>query len=184
MKATSIEVNFINKNELGSKSNSEDNFTKKNVSGNKIKQHIPRFMLELYENGVKGGYRDNLNLPDIVRSVIPKNAVIMEYEQKYKDYKDNHLLIFDVPVTNNDEDFVSAELKILSIVDVPTNSLKGLQKVVKVSVYDDKEQQIIPLQEISAFYSNNTWLSFNLTNPVKEILYRKETFLNGGRHRT
>lgn len=49
----------------------------------------------------------------------------MEYEQKYKDYKDNHLLIFDVPETNVDEDFISAELKILSIVDVEADSLDG-----------------------------------------------------------
>ncbi|GJQ88273.1 hypothetical protein Trydic_g19482, partial [Trypoxylus dichotomus] len=125
MKTTSIEVNFFDKDEAGSNTNDLDNnFTKKNSSGKKIKQHIPRFMLELYQNGVRSGYKDNVNLPDIVRSVIPKNAVIMEYEQKYKDYKDNHLLIFDVPATNTDEDFISAELKILSIVDVPSESLK------------------------------------------------------------
>ncbi|GJQ88443.1 hypothetical protein Trydic_g15440, partial [Trypoxylus dichotomus] len=52
-----------------------------------------------------------------------------------------------------------------------------LQKVVKISVYDDEDQEIIPLQEINASYNNNTWLSFNLTNPVKEILSRKEKFL-------
>lgn len=52
-----------------------------------------------------------------------------------------------------------------------------MQKVVKISIYDDKEQEIIPLQEIKAFYRNNTWLSFNITTAVKEILSRNETFL-------
>lgn len=49
----------------------------------------------------------------------------MEYEHKYKDYKDNHLLIFDVPPANADENFVGAELKILSIVEMDSNSLQG-----------------------------------------------------------
>ncbi|KAI4456046.1 tgf-beta family [Holotrichia oblita] len=177
MKTTpSIEANLFNNNNTGATINFENiTVSKKDSTENKIKQHIPRFMLELYENGVKSGY--NLSLPDIVRSVIPKNAVIMEYEQKYKDYKDNHLLIFDVPPANSDENFVGAELKILSIVEVDPNSLHGLQKVVKISIYDDKEQEIIPLQEINAFYRNNTWLSFNITNAVKEILSRNEKFL-------
>lgn len=49
----------------------------------------------------------------------------MEYENKYKDFKDNHLLIFDVPASNEDEEFIGAELKILSILEMDANSLIG-----------------------------------------------------------
>lgn len=57
IKTTSIEVNFINTKKI-------DNLMK----NKKIKYHIPKFMLELYEKnkGNKG--------VDVVRSLIPKQA--------------------------------------------------------------------------------------------------------------
>lgn len=72
VKTTLVQVNFFDNIQMN-KTNSDD-LAKKVSFKRKIKHHVPRFMLELYENGIKTNDSSNGSLPDIVRSVIPKNA--------------------------------------------------------------------------------------------------------------
>lgn len=51
-----------------------------------------------------------------------------------------------------------------------TKSFLGLERIVQLSVYDDRSQSLIHLQKYEMFYSNNTWLTFNLTMPVADII--------------
>lgn len=48
---------------------------------------------------------------------------ILDGYKQFDQYQDNHLLIFDVPSSSDDEIFLSAEIKILTLVD--SNILKG-----------------------------------------------------------
>lgn len=52
--------------------------------------------------------------------------VIDGYFKQFDDYQDNHLLIFDVPNESDDEIFLRAELKILTLIDDDnSNFFKG-----------------------------------------------------------
>lgn len=92
----------------------------------KIKHHIPKIMLELYENRKNF---DNFSRADIVRSLIPKmsgrySRVSAKSYRKFECLLDkieeanaeSHVLVFDIPATKNDEEFLNAELRILTIV--------------------------------------------------------------------
>lgn len=127
---TSIELNIV------AAQNSQKNASALAKSA-KRKIHIPKFMLDLYEERKRdGGYPFNFSKPDIVRSVIPKNGGLSKFSSSAKNHKnniflgtlpnnnvlesfeENHLLIFDVPSSGDDETFLSAELRILTLINV------------------------------------------------------------------
>lgn len=129
--ATRVEVKIFEKEELSS---SIQGLDKK-----KIKQHVPKFMLELYESSRRN---DGNDVPDVVRSLIPKSTGrvfakniiknIMEFisgilcgSEKVEHLGDNHLLIFDLPETGEDETFLEAELRILTLIELNSEVLKG-----------------------------------------------------------
>lgn len=49
--------------------------------------HVPKFMLELYENNKYCNYNDTV--PEVVRSVIPKSAGNLKHKTKKKEKKKN-----------------------------------------------------------------------------------------------
>ncbi|RZC38192.1 bone morphogenetic protein 10 [Asbolus verrucosus] len=146
--------------------------SKRNGSGvqkNKTKYHVPKFMLELYEkNKVE---RNNRSSPDVVRSLIPKHAGAFNNEV-VEELSDNHLLIFDLPNSGEEEKFVSAELKILTLVEINSDVVAGVQRQLKISIYDDVTKTFYNLHKIHVYHLNNTWLSFNVTQPVVKILQK------------
>ncbi|XP_017780765.1 PREDICTED: dorsalin-1-like [Nicrophorus vespilloides] len=158
----------------------------------KIKQHVPKFMLDLYHQS-----RNGSDGPDVVRSVIPKSSGSHEDDDDDDDH-DKHYLIFDVPSANEDEEFFSAELRILTVMDerksqsnlftltmtttkynnnstiAMVNSINcyALEKLLKLSIYDHADGDLLYLNRFRIRPSNNTWLSINLTNPVEALLSR------------
>lgn len=117
------------------------NKTKSDVNNKKKNFHVPKFMLELYENNRIEGKK--FKPPDVVRSLIPTHAGnnLTQRRQKFNTNKnftienvvlsflgpienneifelpsENHILVFDLPSSNKDETFLSAELKIHSLV--------------------------------------------------------------------
>ncbi|EFA09252.1 bone morphogenetic protein 10 [Tribolium castaneum] len=137
------------------------------VPVNKKKYHVPKFMLELYEqNKVK---RDNLTRPDVVRSLTPKHAGPID-DNEVLEESENHLLIFDLPNVDEEEQFVSAELKILTLVEVKS----GVERQLVVSIYDDVTKKFHHLEQIHVYHMNDTWISFNVTQPVVKILQKTQ----------
>lgn len=86
----------------------------------------------------------------------------------------NHLLIFDLPNSDEEEQFVSAELKILTLVEVKSTVISGVERQLKVSIYDDVTKKFYHFEKIHVYHSNNTWLSFNVTQPVTKILQKNQ----------
>lgn len=70
-----IQLNIIQGGSVISRINLSEIEEKNTENGGgkrKFKHHVPKFMLELYENGRNNG--KNYTKPDIVRSLIPKTA--------------------------------------------------------------------------------------------------------------
>lgn len=107
-----------------------------------------------------------------------------------EELSDNHLLIFNLPTSNEDEKFIGAELKILTLLDVNAESNRGMcarkfyfqqyfmtkyfhyigvKKILKVSVYDDGIKEPFHYQETQIHHVNNTWVTFDVTAPVSQI---------------
>jgi hypothetical protein len=109
------------------------------------------------------------NKPDL--GAISENEVVEE--------SDNHLLIFDLPNSDEEEQFVSAELKILTLVEIKSDVISGVERQLKVSIYDDASKTFYNLKKIHVYHLNNTWLSFNVTQAVVKILEKRgrEKFL-------
>ncbi|XP_044739971.1 bone morphogenetic protein 10-like [Chrysoperla carnea] len=139
----------------------------------KPKFYIPKYMLDLYEESRIIPQNEILlkNHPDIVKSIIPTNAVSFT-NISFPNFNNekSHLLIFDVPVTNVDEIFLAAELRILSIIQHHPNSFLGIERLIHVSFYDSIEENIIHLDKKHIYHTNNTWISFNLTEAIRHIL--------------
>ncbi|KAJ3658866.1 hypothetical protein Zmor_010583 [Zophobas morio] len=164
---TSIQLN-INANRNTISNYNFQTTPKHNEQKNKIKKyHVPKFMLELYErNKMK---KDNRTLPDVVRSLIPKHAGPIRENEVVKE-SDNHLLVFDLPNSDEEEEFVGAELRILTLVEIKSDVISGVERQLKVSIYDDATKTFYSLEEVRIYHLNNTWLSFNVTKPVVEVL--------------
>lgn len=73
---TEIQLNVIDRNSVVSRINLSEMGRRQNEDGaiykRRIKQHVPKFMLELYESGKNEGR--NYTKADVVRSLIPKSA--------------------------------------------------------------------------------------------------------------
>ncbi|XP_045475980.1 bone morphogenetic protein 10-like [Harmonia axyridis] len=138
----------------------------------KIRCHISKFMLQLYENNKTGL---NNSIADVVRSVVPKHADSFNDHAMLEDLAESHLLIFDLPETNKDEIFTYAELKILTLIDGKKDSTTGIEKKISLFVYDELKQEFINAHVLHVYHSNDTWLSFNLTDQVANVLNRTNT---------
>ncbi|CAH1116283.1 unnamed protein product [Phaedon cochleariae] len=125
-------------------------------------------MLELYENNKMGGEIDER--PDVVRSLIPTHEEPFHDNEIFENLSENHLLIFDIPSLTEDETFVNAKLKILTLLDIEAVSKIGIRRIVKMSIYDDTIKQLLDFQEIPIQHLNNSWVTFDVTAPVKNIL--------------
>lgn len=42
----------------------------------------------------------------------------------------------------------------------------------KISVYDDYTQEFLLVDKLQIYHTNNTWISFNVTNPMNDILQK------------
>ncbi|KAJ8943238.1 hypothetical protein NQ318_009929 [Aromia moschata] len=174
--ATSIEVNIIDAKRVVTDLKSNANVSAQNGKGvgvfkNKKTVHVPKFMLELYEKN-KSGRKPN-EKPDVVRSLIPTHAGPFPTNEVLEQLSDNHLLIFELPTQNEDETFIGAELKILTLLDFNANNEKGVKRILKLSIYDDTLSKHLHYQETQIYHVNNTWMSFDVTDPVNEILQAK-----------
>lgn len=102
------------------------------------------------------------NKKHLVVGPIRENEVVKE--------SDNHLLVFDLPNSDEEEEFVGAELRILTLVEIKSDVISGVERQLKVSIYDDATKTFYSLEEVRIYHLNNTWLSFNVTKPVVEVL--------------
>nr|CAH7756994.1 unnamed protein product [Callosobruchus chinensis] len=130
-------------------------------------------MLELYEKNRVGNA--TRNSPDIVKSLIPIHAGPFVQNEVVENLSDRHLLIFDLPTSNEDEKFVSAELKILTLIDSTAYLKNNIKRVIKVSIYDEAIRKVLTYHETQVKHINNTWLSFDVTVPVRDTLEGKST---------
>lgn len=140
---TSIEVNVIGHNYNNNSSIRSGDYRGENeISENrvrKIKYHIPKFMLDLYE---KNKSRKSGNNADLVRSLIPSETgewVIwipktssgnyflekLNGNDVLEELSENHLLIFNIPKSAKDEIFFEAELRVLTRIEVKTKKATG-----------------------------------------------------------
>ncbi|XP_072395586.1 bone morphogenetic protein 10-like [Diabrotica undecimpunctata] len=171
---TSIHLNFIESpGNISSviKNLAENNPVVKNDSSVKKRKkiHVPKFMLELYEKN-KIGRTDDGKSPDVVRSLIPTHAEPFQGNEVIEDPAENHLLIFNIPTADEDEKFVRAELKILTLLSLDARSEIGVRRILKLSIYDDSVKHLLDFQEIQIHHFNNSWISFDVTAPVNDIL--------------
>ncbi|XP_018566329.1 bone morphogenetic protein 10-like [Anoplophora glabripennis] len=170
--STSIQLNIIDAPGIPTKYWAKNSTSGDSIKGGVVPKkkkliHVPKFMLELYEkNKIEGNANTR---PDVVRSVIPTQTGPIYGNEILEELSDNHLLIFDLPTTNDDEKFIRAELKILTLLDVNTDDEKGVRKILKVSVYDDQIKKLFHHQETQIHHVNNTWVSFDVTAPVNKI---------------
>lgn len=102
------------------------------------------------------------NKKHLVAGPMRENEVVKE--------SDNHLLVFDLPNSDEEEEFVGAELRILTLVEIKSDVISGVERQLKVSIYDDATKTFYSLEEVRIYHLNNTWLSFNVTKPVVEVL--------------
>ncbi|XP_044758823.1 bone morphogenetic protein 10-like [Coccinella septempunctata] len=170
---TSVRVNVMRAIYIesgGKVAESKENGTK---TKKRIRCHISKFMLELYENNKTGMNNSNA---DVVRSVVPKHA---DSFSGHADMMDNlaesHLLIFDLPETSEDEIFTYAELKILTIIEKRRDNEAGIEKKISLFVYDEVQQEFLNAHVLRVHHSNDTWLSFNLTDQVAQALNNTKT---------
>ncbi|KAF2884916.1 hypothetical protein ILUMI_21250 [Ignelater luminosus] len=94
-------------------------------------------------------------------------------------FEENHLLVFDIPSSNEDETFFDAELRILTIVNNDVNSIVGVERFITISLYNEPLNKLHVLDERHVYHTDNTWLKFNMTDPVNQLLtnYTKQRFL-------
>ncbi|CAH1977986.1 unnamed protein product [Acanthoscelides obtectus] len=166
--STSIEFNIVGSDRISVKLNNKSGGSE---ARKKKLVHVPKFMLELYEKNKIGNA--TRNAPDIVKSLIPTHAGPFLQNEIVENPSDNHLLIFDLPTSNRDEKFISAELKILTLIDPSTYLENNLKRIIKLSVYDEAVKQVLTYQETQFEHINNTWLSFDVTGPVRDTLETK-----------
>ncbi|XP_056634141.1 bone morphogenetic protein 10-like [Diorhabda sublineata] len=133
-------------------------------------------MLELYEKN-KMGNISGMKRPDIVRSLIPTHAEPIEGNEILEHISENHLLIFNIPSSPEDEQFLSAELKILTLLDINSNNEIGVKRILKISIYDDTFKNLLDFKEIQIHHFNNSWISFDVTAPVNDILNKNSKYL-------
>lgn len=50
--------------------------------------------------------------------------------------------------------------------------ISGVERIVKASVYNDSSKNLVHLEELHVHHSNNTWLTFNVTAPVIDLLQK------------
>ncbi|XP_050308362.1 bone morphogenetic protein 10-like [Anthonomus grandis grandis] len=162
---TSIEVNIIDQKSF---------MSDKTVQKKKIKYHVPKFMLELYEQN-KGTPKMDLKA-DLVRSLIPSQAEKYHSSEILEELTENHLLIFNLPQSEKDEVLIEAELKILSQVQFDSKLESGVKRSLKISKIDENSN-LNSLQEIHVHHFNNTWISFNLTKTVQDCLNSQFKYL-------
>ncbi|XP_076256703.1 bone morphogenetic protein 10-like [Rhynchophorus ferrugineus] len=125
-------------------------------------------MLELYERNKSSGNKDDK--PDLVRSLIPTQAEKLQENDILEKLSENHLLIFNLPASNKEERFVAAELKILTEVEINSLNETGVKRTLKISILDEDNKILSDLSELEVHHFNKTWISFNLTKEVEEIL--------------
>ncbi|KAF5289324.1 hypothetical protein FQR65_LT11888 [Abscondita terminalis] len=168
---TSIEFNFINTNKIDLNDNKLSDLVDEDKESNlkRKKIHIPKIMLELYEERKREEFGFNFSKPDIVRSVIPKNAGTLK-NQIFETFEENHLLIFDVPPLHKDETFLGAELRILTLINKSSDDSKGIERFLKVLLYNDTSKNLEHLTEYHIYHTDSKWIKFNVTNPVKQLL--------------
>ncbi|XP_066137944.1 bone morphogenetic protein 10-like [Euwallacea fornicatus] len=169
---TSIEVNIIGNED----SEIVGKVTKRNITGitekvvksvRKIKYHVPKFMLELYEKNKSARRSDNA---DLVRSLIPAQAEHFKDHDVLEEFTENHLLIFNIPHSAKDEKLIGAELKILTKIEIRSKEELGVKKTLKLAIFDETTNSYQFFHELQIHHFNDTWLSFNLTHDVQEIL--------------
>ncbi|XP_030757206.1 bone morphogenetic protein 10-like [Sitophilus oryzae] len=131
-------------------------------------------MLELYEKNKSAG-RSNSDRPDLVRSLIPTQAEKLEENDILEELSENHVLIFDLPQSSKEEKFIAAELKILTEVKINSIFEAGVKRTLKISIYDEISKQYVSLNRLEVHHFNNTWISFNLTKEVSDILQARSS---------
>ncbi|XP_018321766.1 bone morphogenetic protein 10-like [Agrilus planipennis] len=152
-----------------------NNFQTKSKSNARQRIHVPKFMLDLYEQ-YKNDYGRNCTRPDVVRSVVPKQGGSSFLEPTVEDIIENHMLAFDIPAPNKDEELLSAELKILTLVQTP-KTIIGVERIITLLVFNETVNEFQPLDNRHLFHFENTWISFNVTTPVMKLL-QNVTFSN------
>ncbi|GLV39485.1 decapentaplegic [Carabus blaptoides fortunei] len=167
---TAIEVNIVENNCM------EDpmvNDTTKSVFvKGKVKQHVPKFMLDLYKNSKSVRKNDmQKSAPDIVRSVVPMHGeTVYPFLLQEETNNINHMLIFNLPNSNIDETFVQAELRVLTLIEIKSRLTLGIERQIKISLYNETTSDMQILEEKHIFHSDNTWISFNVSRAVQSIL--------------
>ncbi|KAK4873766.1 hypothetical protein RN001_013126 [Aquatica leii] len=176
---TSIEFNFINSKEVLNEAKLSALENDKELKANRKRIHVPKIMLELYEERKREEFGFlNFSKPDIVRSVIPKNAGTLK-NSIFETFEENHLLVFDVPPLHKDETFLGAELRILTLINKTSKDSTGIERFIKVLIYNDNSNNLEQLTEYHVYHTDNKWIEFNVTNPVKRLLTKnvKHLFL-------
>ncbi|XP_031355049.1 bone morphogenetic protein 10-like [Photinus pyralis] len=169
---TSIELKFINSKEILNESRLPIKASRgEERKVNKKRIHIPKIMLELYEERNRNEYGLNFSKPDIVRSVIPKNAGTLK-NKILQSVEENHVLIFDVPPLHRDEEFLGAELRVFTLLNNTASRAQGVERFLKVLVYNESSEDMDLLTECHIFKTESNWINFNVTNPVRGLLKR------------
>ncbi|ERL88491.1 bone morphogenetic protein 10 [Dendroctonus ponderosae] len=160
----SNEVNIIGREGLGSVNTSDS--VEIGALIPKAKHHVPKFMLELYEKNKSAKKRE----ADLVRSLIPAQAENLNQEDVVEELSENHLLVFNIPSSAKDEKFMAAEMKVLTRVEVRSKEESGVKKFLKISLFNHHTQRYSHHSERQIHHLNDTWLTFNLTEEVGQLL--------------
>ncbi|KAF5306285.1 hypothetical protein FQA39_LY08983 [Lamprigera yunnana] len=168
---TSIEFNFINPKGASQEQKSKETIKNEEIDAkaNRKRIHIPKIMLELYEERKREEYGLNFSKADIVRSVIPKNAGTLK-NKILQTFEENHLLVFDVPPLHKDETFLGAELRIFTLINKSHPTDTGTERFLKLLIYNESSKSLDLLSEHHIYHTDNKWINFNVTNPVKRLL--------------
>lgn len=86
----------------------------------------------------------------------------------FRRFSDSHLLIFELPTADKDENFISAELKILTIVNTSMNFDK-IERILEIASFQTPNN-VKCIQQLRISQNNNTWISFNVTEVVGKAL--------------
>lgn len=141
---------------------------KTKIKTKKIKQHVPKVMMDLYEKNLENLKNDG-DFPKIVRSLIP---VSLDKKITGEDFGD--VLVFRLPVLNEDEEFIGAELKVLTLVEGNSEVVEGVRRLVKIAILDDHSNQTKHVDKLQVYHKDNTWVTFNVTGPVRDLLEENE----------
>ncbi|XP_060523203.1 bone morphogenetic protein 10-like [Cylas formicarius] len=164
--STSVKVNIVNDEKILVQAT--PSVGDKVKGRGRIKYHVPKFMLELYERNKMMRSDEEV---DIVRSLVPSQAEHLEDNV----ILDSHLLVFDLPASDRDERFVGAELKILTQVEINTDYEPGAKKILTTAIFDETSGKYRALRELHVHHFNDTWVSFDLTDHVHRALSRNAT---------